>query len=86
MGNRLVFDRLAPGREIELRFPMVRTVERYTYRGETYRCAFRGNTLVDISPRDDAVGYPIYRRAYYNRDEAPLVEARRYATDLRIRW
>ena len=52
-GNRLVFCELSPGDVITIAFPMVETIESYTEAtyDRTYRCHFKGNTLIDISPR-----------------------------------
>ena len=45
-----------------------------------YTCRFKGNTLVDISPRDDNPGYPIYLRDHYSRDKAPLKKVTRHVS------
>ena len=76
---------------------MVETVEKHTAvsYGQEYTCEFKGNTLVDISPRpvrpawpkmnsDDGEafpvnrGYPIYERAFYRADKAPIKKVERY--------
>jgi hypothetical protein len=51
--NYLIIDAVEPRDAITIEFPVVRTIENYTeptYR-ITYACEFRGNTLIDISPR-----------------------------------
>ncbi|MBM4028755.1 MAG: hypothetical protein FJ280_25680, partial [Planctomycetes bacterium] len=55
LNNYLLIRDLAPQDVVTIEFPMVETVERYTDKTyeDTYTCVFKGNTLVDISPRDD---------------------------------
>ena len=98
LGNYLFMDQLKPGNHIVIEFPMVESVEQYTLPtyGTTYTCRFKGNTLIDISPRpetpnwtrmgDDAGNsfavkkqYPIYQRADYRQNEAPMKKTGRYA-------
>ena len=43
-----------------------------------YTCRFKGNTLVDISPREENPGYPIYLRDHYKQDKAPTKKVTRY--------
>jgi hypothetical protein len=40
----------------------------------TYTCHFKGNTLVDIYPREQGLGYPLYRREHFKNDKAPIKE------------
>jgi hypothetical protein len=58
----------------------------YTVAPTTYTCTFRGNTLVDITPRSREGGYPLYRRDHMRQDKAPTKSATRYATSHIIRW
>jgi len=55
LGNYLLLRDLKPNDVATIEFPMVTTVERWTEKTyeTTYTCEFRGNTLVDISPRGD---------------------------------
>jgi len=55
LGNYLLLRELRPNDVATIEFPMVATVERWTEKTyeTTYTCEFRGNTLVDISPRED---------------------------------
>ena len=55
LNNYLLVRDLAPGDTVTIEFPMVTTVERWTEKTyeTTYTCEFRGNTLVDISPRGE---------------------------------
>jgi len=40
--------------------------------------SFRGNDLVDISPRESGLGYPLYQRERYKQTKAPLKKVSRY--------
>ena len=102
LGNYLVVDGLAPGDRISIRFPTVEATESHTIPdyGHTYTCRFRGNTLVDISPRperawaeigqDDGIkspvakGYPIYLRDHYREDGASMKETTRYVSPVLV--
>ena len=44
----------------------------------TFTCSFKGNTLVDIVPREVGLGYPLYHREHYKQGKAPMVEVARY--------
>ena len=86
LAGRLGLDGLTYGETVTLRFPTVQTQERCKYGDDVYRCAFKGNTMVDVSPRDDAVGYPIFMRSHLLGETAPMVQVRRSVTETRIRW
>jgi hypothetical protein len=90
-GNYVVFGQLTPGDDILLEFPLVESSASYTVNArtkdeQTYACAFRGSTLVDISPRDEApTSYPLYLRDHLKRaGKAPIVEVPRFVADQRI--
>lgn len=53
LGNYLILESVAKGDMVTITFPMVETTELHTERTfeTTYTCRFKGNTLVDISPR-----------------------------------
>lgn len=66
-GNYLLITDLAPRDLVVVEFPVVETVEKYTdltYQ-RTYTCTFRGNTLMDISPRAER---PCYRQTALGED------------------
>ena len=94
VGNYAVFDALKPTDEITLQFPVVEETVSYTalaraWRLETvYTCTFRGNTLVDISPREDAAdSYPLYRRDHLKQaGPAPMKTVTRFAAQPMVRW
>ena len=46
----------------------------------TFTCHFKGNTLIDITPRELGLGYPLYRRDHYKQGKAPMLKVTRYVT------
>ena len=52
----------------------------------TYTCRFRGNTLVDVSPRAAGPGYPLYRRDGMQATEAPMKKVIRYIAPVTVAW
>jgi len=51
-----------------------------------YKCRFRGNTLMDISPRDQGLGYPLYQREYLRGTNALMKTVERYVAPVLPRW
>jgi len=51
-----------------------------------YVCRFRGNTLVDISPRDQGPGYPLYVRDRLKSGKAPVTQVTRYVPPATLSW
>jgi len=109
VGNYLVFDRLEEKDVITIEFPMVETTEKYTLppfnrwkESIEFTCYFKGNTLVDILPREEISwraaydgypniqypipGYPIYQREHYKRGKAPMKRVERYVSPAIIEW
>lgn len=93
VGNYLIFDALRPGDKIDIEFPIKETTASYTVCSKTnmeqaYTCAFRGSTLVDISPRDDSpTSYPLYLREHMRKDKSPMKEKIRFVSEKAIlRW
>jgi hypothetical protein len=87
LGNYLIFDSLSPRSAITIEFPMVEATETYRVRDTSYSLKLKGNTLVDISPRDQRPTiYPIYLRDQYWADRAPLKAVTRYVAPFAIRW
>jgi hypothetical protein len=93
VGNYLIFDDLRPGDLLTLAFPVPETTTTYTVNArtraeQTYKCVFRGSTLVDISPRDNApTSYPLYQRDHLRPGAAPVRTADRFVADRTIaRW
>jgi len=65
---------------------MKKETVKYTYGGKEYSLNFKGNTLVDISPRDEGNGYPIYLREHYKKDKAEMKKVTRYVSPVIIDW
>jgi hypothetical protein len=93
VGSYVVFDGLKAGDVLNLTFPVAETTERYTVNARTpaeqaYTCTFRGGTLVDISPRDDApTSYPLYLRADMRAAKAPMKTVTRFVPQAIVsRW
>ncbi len=51
-----------------------------------YVCRFRGNTLVDISPRAGGIGYPLYQRDEMKQTKAPMRSVIRYIPPNMPKW
>ncbi len=51
-----------------------------------YVCTFRGNTLVDITPRDAGPGYPLYVRGSIKAGQAPTLQVTRYLPPVVPSW
>jgi len=51
-----------------------------------YTCRFRGNTLVDISPRDQGPGYPLYLREHFKKTQALMKQVTRYISPVILEW
>jgi len=92
-GAYQVFDGMKPGDVLQIDFPMVEETihqmvlsekDKYT----DYKITFRGNTVVDISPRNESPGvYPIYLRDHMKTGKkAPMKTKTRFAPDKTFRW
>jgi hypothetical protein len=86
VGNHVLFEDLQPGEELEVRFPVRDRTERFTLDGKEYAAHLRGNTVVEISPRQSGVGYPIYERSECRTEHAPLRRARRHIPAQVLKW
>ena len=54
---------------------------------ESFTCYFKGNTLVDIDPREEGkIGYPIYLRDHFKGSVAPMKKVRRNLAEKLIDW
>ena len=77
-GRYLCFDLLTAGDKIQIEFPIREQIEEHKFLdkvdGETvsvtYKCVFRGNTLVSISPRTVGPGYRLYERSHLRNSPA----------------
>ena len=93
VGAYVVFDGMKPGDKLQLDFPIKEETVKLTAQtkvGEftTYTITFRGNTVVDISPRNESPGvYPIYLRDHMKTaKKAPMKTKIRFAPDKTFRW
>jgi hypothetical protein len=81
-GRYVVFDKLKPGDQIRLQFPIRESSRTYTIAGKVYTATFRGSTALDITPHDASPSvYPMYRREYFRSDTAPMKKVRRFVAD-----
>ena len=83
VGNNILFDHLAGGEKIRVEFPVPETTEQYTICGTRYTVSLRGNTVVDITPResDDEAAeskYPFFQREHLKSRGAPMHEVKRF--------
>ena len=47
---------------------------------------FKGNTVIDISPRPEGKSYPLYMRDHFKTDKAPSRKVKRFVTGLSLDW
>ena len=102
VGQYLLFTDVGPGERVTIEFAMVEETVGYTVPDGVfvakasaeldelprtrYTCHFKGNTLVDITPRVTDTVYPLYRRDHYRGDKAPLKQVTRYVSPHHISW
>jgi len=81
-GRYLMFSDLKPKDQIVLEFPVVESTDKYNVHGKTYTVKFRGSTVIDVQPRNNAPGkYPMYKREHYKKTQAPMIKIKRFAAD-----
>ncbi len=94
--NYLFLEKLKPGSNVRIAFPMREAKERYAvdsyeirgtnYLGrQSYTVTFRGNTAVAVEPKASA-GYAIYTGDEYRAKPLPGVATSDYIPTKRIRW
>jgi hypothetical protein len=88
-----LFENLSRKDVVTIEFPVVETVEKYTIvdrfhpvPGREYTFQFRGNTVVDVSPRQGKESYPIYQRDAYKLANAPMKRVVRFVSEAPIEW
>ena len=88
LGRRIYLGALQPQDRIEITFPMVQSEEKIHLVNTDYTYQFKGNTVVDVSPRaPKAPGRkPIYQRDRYKQKRAPLVKKSRFVPAKMIQW
>ena len=89
IGNYLIVSGLAPKDKITAEFPMIEHTEKY----HGYTIVFKGNTVVDIHPREhkddvhnDQGEFPIYLRDHLKKNKAPMKQVTRYVSPMQIKW
>lgn len=86
-GACLSFDGLRAGSELVITFPVAERTETFDLYGTRHCCVFRGNTVVDISPRHDSNrGYPIYMRGHCRTERVQLKRVTPYVSPVLINW
>ena len=82
IGNYLLVQNLNSGDVLVLDFPVKEwTVRRTMPFDREYTLHFKGNTLVDISPRDrNPTGYPVYLRDHFMNAAAPMKKVDQYVS------
>ena len=89
----LHFKVLKPGDVLTIEFPIVETNEEWTLVNQfnpsptRFRCRFKGNTLIEISP-PLCDGSPLYKRRAekYKTARAPMKTVTRYVTSQTLKW
>ncbi len=51
-----------------------------------YTCRFRGNTLIEITPRDEGNGFPLYERDNLKQPGAPMKKTTRFVPQVLLKW
>ena len=89
VGNYLMTTGLSAKDTIAAEFPMEERIEKY----HGYTINFKGNTVVDINPREhkdevnkDQGQYQIYLRDHYKGNNAPMKKVTRYVNPTVLRW
>lgn len=86
IGNYMLLPEIPAGQEIDVTFPISEKVVTRYHKGTEYRGVFRGSMLVDIEPKVDKPGYPIYERAAMRSNLAPIKTVKAYIPAKTIKW
>jgi hypothetical protein len=95
LGAYQVFDDLKPGDVIQVEFPVLQETVHLSGKmapvsqkqNTLYAITFRGNTVVDITPRDESpTAYPMYHRDSMKAGPAPLKTIERCVTAKIAKW
>ena len=96
VNNYLLLPELLAGSVVTLQFPMKESSEKYAvdsyeFRGkqylgrQSYMITLRGNTAIDITPRNEG-GHATYQRLYYRDADVSLIDVNDYVPKKRIEW
>lgn len=86
----VIVDGLRPRDVVTVTFPVVEETAKYSCQGTRspepteYTLRFKGNDLVDISPRKGGVGYPVYLRDSYRQDHVPTKGVTRFVSSANL--
>jgi len=87
-GSYLVFDNLRPKDMVTIEFPMMEETVKYVHPfDKEYTISFKGNTVVDIAPREtNPTAYPLYLRDHFKQNTAPMKKVTRYVSPVVLDW
>ncbi len=85
-GRYLGFENLSPGDVVTLELPLQNRVERFSFNGQEFAAELRGNTVVDLTPRQQGDGYPIYEREAMKKGPAPMVRKQLHQVESPMTW
>ncbi len=83
-GNYLSIDGLEAGDEVVVQFPISENTLYRNLKGHDYWMTVRGFTVVDLQPHASTT--PIFQRAHYRQDRAPMRKVQRLVTNRHIAW
>lgn len=83
-GNYITLTGLKAGDEITVEFPMAEKRVYRNYKGKDYWLDFKGFTVVDLAPHQKIT--PIFQRAHFREDLAPVKNARRFVSEHDFKW
>jgi hypothetical protein len=87
-GNFLVLDKIRKKDVVTIEFPMVEQTIKYVHPfDKEYTISFKGNTVVDIAPREtNPTAYPLYLRDHFKKNAAPIKKVTRYVSPVMLDW
>ena len=86
-GANILCTDLGSGEVITVSFPVQERLEKAVLYGTEYTFRFRGNTVVEVSPRSRPPGaYPMYVRDHMRADKTPMKRKTRFVSDVLLPW
>lgn len=85
-GQYLLVENLNDGEAVTVEFPIKEHTEKFIHYDKEYTALFKGNTVIDLSPKQDGIGYPIYERAQFRTTEAPSRLLPRHVAKEVLKW
>ena len=81
-GRYLIFNQVKEKAEIEITFPVHKQVDHYMIDGTVYTISFRGNTVIDIQPRQTIPDTsPMYQRDFMKSTTTPMKSRKVFVAD-----